>query len=324
METENNTPVEAGDSQVASFLFSEPNRELEASIAEQGGGQAAASQPSEAELAAQMLQSQTAETQKLAAPTEVNTPATATTQPPVVVSPVVAPVVEAFVPDPAVLAQLAPQAAPVVQPAQVAPVVQQQQQQAAPPVQLSEADIKKHLGVYEVNEADYDAIFATDDKKESMTALNSMLQKAVAQAVTMAHVIIQDQQQALVQQVQPYMQFADEQRRGMMEHEFYNTNPDLAQSKPIVDAVLANLRQSGQKFPDAKTLFDTVAKQSKAYLSHLTQLGQTAPGAPNGQQSTQGGKPPMAVQPSGGSGGSGVKSGNAGGQNKTAASLFAR
>lgn len=176
--------------------------------------------------------------------------------------------------------------------------------------------------MYELTEADYDAVFNVDDKQQSIKALDNILQNVVRQALTMAHTLHKQEITQFEQKVQPYMQFADDQRHTAMETAFYTRHADLQQSAPVVTAVLKQFQAANVKFPTAEALFDAVAQHSKAYLSQLVQLGQTAPpqtpanvGLPNTV------KPRMAALPTGGQGGSGGGQGKSG-QMNTAQKLF--
>lgn len=207
---------------------------------------------------------------------------------------------------------------------QLAPIIEPVNNQP-PSLPVRQEDVQKHLNIYSVTEADYDAIFATESKEDSIKALNSMMQNVVRQAVTMSHVLVQDAQTNLQQQVRPYMQYADEQKHSAMEQAFYSQHSDLKAAQPVVDAVLKQFQGSGRKFDSPEKLFDAVAQNTKAYLLQLQQLGQTttqnAQGPRLTQGTPQGGKPRMASLPSGGQGGSGAGGGNSGKVN-TAQRLF--
>ena len=228
-------------------------------------------------------------------------------------------------------AQSVPIVDPVVQPQVVLPVVPQQPvqpvqqapvQQAAAP---SQEEIQKQLNIYNLTEQDYDAVFDTEDKAQSIRALNEVLQKAVRQAVTMSHVLIQEQAARLQQTVQPYMQFADEQRTSVLQQAFYDRHKDLQAAQPVVDAVLKQFQSQGVKFNTHEQLFDAVAQNTKAYLLQMQQLGQTVTPAAQGPVQAQvapaSGKPRMAALPSGGQGGAGAGGGKSGNVN-TAQALF--
>lgn len=321
-ESPNSTPdnqavvSESTPSKTAAFLFDEPNTELERSIAENGGGsgtdKGGVVENQEAELAKQAVAAQQVQDK----PTEVKAEEIQTQVQPqnvVPIQPQAQPPVQ----------QQAPQGPPQQQPQvlQQPPPAQQQ-----PPQQQSPEEIQRALNVYSLSEQDYDSVFNVDSKEESIKALNDVLQKVVRQAVTMSHVLLQDQQQQILQQVQPYMQFADTQRQVMLESSFYQQHPDLQASKPVVDAVLKQFQSQGVKFSDEKQLFDAVAQNTKAYLSQLVQLGQTAAPTLQGQQQTQNGgtpqgaKPSMAALPRGGQGGAGASGGS--GKVNTAQALF--
>lgn len=268
----------------------------------------------------QILRNQAAAAQVVVdEPTVVNAPVT---QAPVVQPPVVpvAPVQAAPVVAPPVAVQLPPLPAQAQQ--NVVPFVPPVQQAA--PVQqapATQAELRASLNMYDVTEADYDAIFAVESKPESMKALNAMLQKVVVQAVTMSHTLAQQETQRITQMVQPYMEMADTQRHSVMEQTFYERHADLKSAAPVVTAVLKQFQAGGMKFPTAEALFDAVAQNTKAYLGQLSQLGQTVQQASVAAGQPVAVKPRMAVLPSGGAGGSGGGAGK-GGQINTAQRIF--
>lgn len=314
-----NKPVvsEPTENKMAAFLFDEPNPVIEEAV----GGGATPVTPVVDPIKDLAAQAQAAQNQ-VEPPTKI-TPgqeAQILAQQQQQQAPV-APVVPIAPP----VQQSAPIIEPVVQP-MVQPPVQQQQQQVAP--QLTQEQVAQQLNIYSLTEADYDAVFDTNDKQESIKALDNILQKAVRQAVTMSHVLVQEAQHKIQTQVQPYMQFADEQKHSALEQAFFTEHKDLEAARPVVDAVLKQFQQSGQKFASPKQLFDAVAQNTKAYLLQIQQLGQTVAPAVQGlnqqqQQTTvqTTGRSRMAVLPSGGQSGAGTGGGNSGKTN-TAQTLF--
>lgn len=315
----NNTPTEAVSEQpeisaTAAFLFGD-EPEVQADLPSTEAPAAASGSPEDlAKLAA--------DAQKQVDPPTVITPAQEAEilkqqTPPTAVQPQQLPPIISPVPAVQQQAQV-PQMPVQQQPVQQAAPVQQQ----APPTQ---EEIQRQLNIYNLTEADYDAVFDTEDKAQSIRALNDMLQKAVRQAVTMSNVLVQEQAAKLQQTVQPYMQFADEQRTSVLHQAFYTRHADLQAAQPVVDAVLKQFQQQGVKFNSPEQLFDAVAQNTKAYLLQMQQLGQTATPAAQGPVPTQSapatGKPRMAALPSGGQGGAGAGGGKSG-KVSTAQSLF--
>lgn len=194
------------------------------------------------------------------------------------------------------------------------PVQSQPQPQTQP---LSEEEVARLTNRFTLDEAGYDAIFATEDKQESIRALNQVLQGVVRQAVTMSHYLMQDTAGKIQQTVQPYMQFADSQRELMLRETFFSEHPDLRGSEVIINAVMTGMAQQGVKFSDNKQLFDAVAKATKDQLAALGAKGQM-----NGQQTQQAQvKPKMARLPAGSGGGSGMAQVHSGGSS-TARAVF--
>ncbi len=236
-------------------------------------------------------------------------PAVVPVVPTLAITDIVPPVVQPVVPA---------QAAPVqpVQPAQ--PVVPVQQVPPAQP-RPSEAQVKASLNFYEVSEQDYDAVFAVEDKAQSIAALNNILQKAVRQAVTMSHTLAQEKIGAIVQQVQPYMQFADEQRHSLIEQTFFTQNPELVNQRPLVDAVVNAFKQKNVKFNSPQELFTAIATNVKAYQQQLG--GQTQSPRAAAPVAAPAGKPRMVPLSNGGQGGAAPSGGSSGGKS-TAQAIF--
>jgi hypothetical protein len=313
-ETEVVSSNEQTHNATAAFLFDEPNPIFE----DVGGVVEETVTPTDPNAQISDLSRQAAAAQVQVDQPVVITPAQEAQilaqqqQAPIQLQPIIAPVAQQQ------QAPVVPQQQQMVQP------VSQQQQQAAPP---SADEIARQLNVYSLTQQDYDAVFETDNKADSIKALDSILQKAVRQAVTMSNVLVQEQVAQIQQQVQPYMQFADEQKHSALEQAFYGRHADLQAARPVVDAVLKQFQQGGQKFANPEQLFDAVAQNTKAYLLQLQQLGQTAAPVTQGQMQTSrreapvSAKPAMAALPSGGSGGAGAGGGNSGKTN-TAQSLF--
>ena len=298
--TEAPVASEPQQNSTAAFLFDEVNPVFEEAVS------SSAEETTPGSDGTEILAQQAA-----AAQTEVD--------PPVVITPEQEKQIAAQPEPPAPQAQQLP---PIIEPVIQQPVAQPVQQPAQAVAPPSEQEIRQQLNIYSLTEADYDSVFDTEDKQASIRALDAILQKAVRQAVTMSHVLVQEAQQKITQTVQPYMQFADEQKQSALESAFYGRHQELTQARPVVDAVLKQFQASGQKFATPEQLFDAVAQNTKAYLQQLQQLGQTAAPVTQGQNTVhQASKPRMAVLPSGGQGGAGASGGNSGKVN-TAQKLF--
>jgi len=219
---------------------------------------------------------------------------------------------------------------PAATPQQQAAQPQQPTQQRAQPTQ---AEIDKQINRYTVSPEKFQQMFSEEDPAKAAGVLNEMMQGAVTQAVTMAYHLIQDQGNKLQQTVQPYMQFADNQREVMLREQFYQSNPDLRGQEMLISAVQTQIvaeRQSGQYQPvsEAQVLTD-VATRTKALIAQWQQNGQHPQAQPNGSvpvsQPHSQVKPPMAALPTTAGGGlapSAAASKNLPGQNSVAVSLF--
>jgi hypothetical protein len=238
------------------------------------------------------------------------------------VAPVVAPVAEA---PPALTEQQLELARRMLQP--VAPAV------AAPapkPRTLQDPDVRKELGIYDVSEADYDAIFSTPDKASSIKALNEFGQKIATQAVTMAHVLVQDALARVDSTIRPYTQFADTQHEQMLRYEFFTAHPTLQGQDQIIQLVQQQMAADNWKAknPTKAQTFDEVARRTNALIIQMSGNGQPviaqpAPvGAPVGQTVAPSTKPPMATLNRGGGGGGGGQSVTPSGGSSTAKNLF--
>jgi hypothetical protein len=214
------------------------------------------------------------------------------------VAPVVAPVAEA---PPALTEQQLELARRMLQP--VAPAV------AAPapkPRTLQDPDVRKELGIYDVSEADYDAIFSTPDKASSIKALNED------------------------STIRPYTQFADTQHEQMLRYEFFTAHPTLQGQDQIIQLVQQQMAADNWKAknPTKAQTFDEVARRTNALIIQMSGNGQPviaqpAPvGAPVGQTVAPSTKPPMATLNRGGGGGGGGQSVTPSGGSSTAKNLF--
>lgn len=205
------------------------------------------------------------------------------------------------------------------QPVQQQPIVQQQQQapvQQQQPQQLSDAEVARLTNRFVIDEAQYDKMFATEDKAQSIAAFNEIVQGAVRQAVTMSQYLAQEHVSRVQQQVQPYMQFADSQRELMLRENFFNKYPDLRGADVIIRAVQQDMSSKGVKYNSMEELFDAVAKASQAQLRMLSAQGQQV----NGTQPRV--KPAMASLPAGAGGGGSKMAQTGSGPQTTARSLF--
>lgn len=197
------------------------------------------------------------------------------------------------------------QVIPFTPPQQVAPAAPVQQQQP-----LAQADIDKAINRYTVTPEAFNSLFNEPDPAKAAGILNSMLQGAVIQAVTMAHHLNQQTASELTQRVQPYMQFADTQREQMLREQFFAHNADLKGQDALIQTVMAQMaqeRRSGAYRPVSEAqVFTDVATRTKALIAGMQQQGQI-PAASNGaprQAASAGTKPQMAVLPNSGGGGS--------------------
>lgn len=187
------------------------------------------------------------------------------------------------------------------------------------------------LNVYQLTEADYNAVFDTDDRAQSINALNQILQNVVKQAVTMSVHVTKSEVGGLVQQVSPYMQFADSQRELAMKNAFFESAPDLKGMDVVIEFAMNQLIQEKNAgkvaFKNDQEIFAAIAERTRAIRQQMsnqpapTQPTPTAPtsGAPVAQPH---GRPTMAVMPRGGQSGAQGAPQGAVGQNNTAVTIF--
>ena len=224
-------------------------------------------------------------------------------------------------------AQLQPQnTVPFVANTPAAPVAQVPQQTR----QLTQAEIDTAVNRYTVTPEVFNQLFSETDPAKATELFNSILEKKVVQAVTMANHLINEARSTIVGQVQPYMAFADSQRELMLREQFFQTNADLKGQDLLIQTVMAQMAQERQagvyKPASEQQVFSDVAARTKALIAGMQQQGQ-APAAlvPGAQPVVQAnGKPAMAVLPSGGGGGSQSASVStaAAGQSQTAVAIF--
>jgi hypothetical protein len=204
-----------------------------------------------------------------------------------------------------------------------------QQQQAPAPVQLSPQDLDKALNRYTVPVEEFNNLFTETDPVKATAILNNILEKKVVQAVTMANHLIQEAQGQVINQVRPYMSFADSQRELMLRDQFFANNPTLKGQDLLIQTVMAQMaqeRQAGVYQPQSEQqVFTDVATRTNALIAGMQQNGPVAPAQQGQQPAVQaGGKPAMAVLPSSGGGGASSAAGSTAraGENPTARSIF--
>lgn len=204
---------------------------------------------------------------------------------------------------------------------------QQQQQQQLP--QLTDEQKQRFFQTARVTPEVYRGIFESDTPEESMQALENFGQAIVRNALTMANHLVAAEVNRVVEQVQPYMQFADSQRNLMMEQQFYGQNPDMRGMEVLVDESINRLSQQGYQFQNTNDLFNAIRNDVQQRLQILQGVipangqGQPTPVQQVAQQPqvTAGvqqmapiqqagptGKPRMAALTSGSQGGTGTMS----------------
>jgi hypothetical protein len=184
------------------------------------------------------------------------------------------------------------------------------------PKQWTQEEFDKTFNVMRVNPKHLEMLAQGGDA--ALQAHNEMIQGAVRQAVTMAQALYQNQHAQLQQQLNPYMQFANQMRENAYRNEFYETNKDLAGFEPLVEDVKGRLEREGFK-GSKEQVFKRLAEETRKVLSVVQKPGATG-NVSQTQANTTTKMTPLSGGGQGGAGSSNTTS--AGGGSSTAKSIF--
>lgn len=147
---------------------------------------------------------------------------------------------------------------------------QQAQNPGQPVQQPSDAQIREQLGIYEANEADYEAAFGVKPSSPAqLQAYNRHLQNIAKQAVTVSQLLFQRQLDAARSEAQPMIQAVRAQEAQRQRSMFFDENKDLSGYEPLVAKEFAAVKASGQRFPTVDAARKFVADQVRATLQSV-------------------------------------------------------
>src|SRR5690606_5575398 len=161
--------------------------------------------------------------------------------------------------------------------------------------------------------------------------LNKLVRGIVQEAVTAAQVLTQYTQNQIFQQIQPHIQFAEQQRNAVLADQYFSKNPNHRGLDPLIQAVHQQLLTEKFRAQTPQQLFDEVAKRVDELVN---QLGVNPQGqGQQGQQSAmnvhqvQSQQAPtqqtrMSTLTRGGQGGTGAPSNSGSSKQSTAQRLF--
>lgn len=148
-------------------------------------------------------------------------------------------------------------------------VAAQQKSQEANKPAPSDDEIRAQLGIYNANEADYEAILGVKPQPEQVAAFNRVLQAIAKQSVTVSNVLTQQALKQYQDSINPYIGFVRQQEATRVQTEFYSEHNDLKGFEPLVEKEFQNLMASGAKFPSLAEAKKVVAERTRATLKAI-------------------------------------------------------
>lgn len=187
-------------------------------------------------------------------------------------------------------------------------------QQAAPPKQYTEEELRKILNVFSAQDAHLKQL-GLEPTPEKVTAFNEVLQAVAKQATSVASFELQAALEALQERLNPVLQYVQQSQMEGMKQRFFKKHNDLEGLEPIVMTAYQALKARGAKFNGEDEAFKAVAEEARAILSKLPGYNGGTRGntrsKTEGRQSTPTRKMPSLS--SGGQGGAGDSSGKTSG-----------
>lgn len=176
--------------------------------------------------------------------------------------------------------------------------VRQQPQQ--PAAQLSDEEIRKQLNIFQPSEqllADLQ-----EGGEKALAAVQTIVDGATRQAVSLARLDYVQQIQQLAQTVQPALAIAKQQQDEQLKAGFFKEYPDLKPYESLLTEIRDAMVSRGEKFASPKEAYKAVATRAQAFLQQAGLKGSAKSQQPgsNGRQ--------MSTLTSGGQGGAGQAS----------------
>lgn len=146
--------------------------------------------------------------------------------------------------------------------------------------ELTAAEFNEKYQIQPINEATIQAILDADPKKGA-AMLQQLFIRNMGSAVLMAKDVIENRMTAMREEMSPHLSswtsFQKEQREAKLETDFYGTNKDLVNEKPLVkemqDAIFGRIA-SGQMKPFARPE-DALKAVADATRAVLTRMGKS-------------------------------------------------
>lgn len=186
------------------------------------------------------------------------------------------------------------------------------QQQQAPQRTLTPEEAKKMLNLWEPDDNFLQQFGNLDTQKQALLAMRDGMTK---QFMTIMEMFVGEREQDIHKRYEPIQQYYQSQQAEAREKRFQTSFPQLAEPKfkPIVDAVLGQLQQSGASFNSEAEGFTALAKGVEAVIKQVNPEFQLTAGTP---AKTKPLGNPNALPSS--TSGSGVGGGSGGGTSKPA------
>lgn len=145
---------------------------------------------------------------------------------------------------------------------------QRMQEEAARNQPYTEERFKKDFGVVEVGSEQFEALFGSEATPERVQAFNNLLKQTAAMAVKMANYQAQQQISQINQQLSPIQSMVQRVENSALERRFDAKYPQLNKHKEFVSSVLAQMNQSGERFPNVDAAMEAAAKRSMQMLQN--------------------------------------------------------
>lgn len=166
-------------------------------------------------------------------------------------------------------------------------VPQQTQTQTAPKT-FSQEDFNKAFNIPTVSPEHFEAMFGfRPEKPEQIQALNNFAQSIIRGAVTMANFQLDQARQQLESRVGPALAYQKEQVDTVLQNDFYTSNPQFKDFKPLIGEIAKSFKAEGKQFESKVELFKALADKAASLL------GRALPSSSvnTGTQSTNGTAP---------------------------------
>jgi hypothetical protein len=182
------------------------------------------------------------------------------------------------------------------------------------PKEYTQEEIDDLLQVYKPSEKLITDLRA-EDPKVALAAIKELTSGVIKQANTMADIRIQQIVSELREkELTPLQAHYQEEAARRAEDAFYAKNEDLKPYEIVVNAVTAQIEQSGKKFDSKKQVFEEIARVSREAIKSMGITPKKGANGSAGRASSSGGSRMSAL--SSGSGGRAAGAGATGNKNE--------